>query len=148
MGTQATVSNSVAGHFRYVVLFLWVLACAVLGWVALTDQHGLGRIVWGIFSVVGSSVLIFTLQQESALASNHAVAYAEVVSYHPRRGRWSGGPESRYRFEALDGRSYEGRCGIKSQPGNRIYVLYNPLMPAKNKAADGFFFYRFDLPKS
>jgi hypothetical protein len=148
MERQATVSNSLTGRFRYSVLFLWVLACAVIGWVSLTDHRPFERIFWGAFSIIGLALLLFFINEESALVSNHVVTYGEVISYRPRRGRWNGGEEIRYSFTAVDGRVYEATSGGKGQPGERIPILYNPLGPAKNKPLASFMFYRFNLPEA
>ena len=148
MERQVTVANSLTGRFRYGVLFLWVLACAVIGWVSLTEHRLFERIFWGAFSIIGSALLLFFISEESALVSNHTVAYGDVISYRPRRGKWTGGEEIRYRFTALDGRVYEATSGGKGRPGERIPVLYNPLRPAKNKPLASFMLYRFNLPEA
>src|SRR5512132_3842941 len=103
MESQATVSNSVTGRFRYVVLFLWVLASAVIGWVSLTDHRLFERLFFGAFSMIGSALLLFFINEESALVSNHMLTYGDVISYRPGRGRWTGRRGIRYRFIALDG---------------------------------------------
>src|SRR5215469_8874675 len=132
MGTSTTVTSSLSPQFRYVVLTVWVLACVVLGWVSLTGQSLFERAFFGIFSILGAWLLLVLIKEESALVSNHTLAHGDVGSYRPRRGRWIG-PTYQYRFTALDGRHYEASSGGNARPGERIAVLYNPLLPRKNK---------------
>ena len=149
MDHSATVTNSVAGQLRYLVLIVWVVICVVFGWVGISDQNILPRLFFGLFSLIGAAFLLFLLHEESALATTHSVATAEVVSY--RRGRAHGrGHEMRYRFVAADRRSYEQSSSVFSlrefKKGERILILYNPLRPVVNKPLAGFIFYRFEIP--
>ena len=148
MGSQAAVTSSLSPQFRYVGLALWVLACAVLGWVSLTDHRPFERVFFGIFSIVSVGLLLLFIEEESALVSNHMLTQGEVVSYRPRRGKWVGGPEYQYRFTALDGRLYEGSSSGRARPGERIALLYNPLLPKKNKPLAAFVFYRFEFSEA
>lgn len=148
MESQATVTSSLSPQFRYVVLALWVLACTVLGWISLTDHRLFERVFFGVFSILGAGLLLVFIEEESALVSNHMLAHGEVVSYRPRRGRWLGGPEYEYRFTALDGRLCEGSSSGRARPGERIALLYNPLLPKKNKPLAAFVFYRFEFPEA
>jgi len=151
MAGHATVTSSLAGQFRYLVLAVWVLACAVLGWVGVTDQDLLWRIFCGFFSVLWSGLLLVFINQESALAWNHVVAKAEVLSYSRRAGR-RGAPWVQYSFMAMDGQHYEASSNLFSrrgfQVGEQVSVLYNPLLPRKNKPLGGFVFYHFDVPEA
>jgi hypothetical protein len=150
MPQQTTVTNSLRGQFRYLILALWIAACAVFGWVGLTDQNIGARILLGVISVLASGFMLFVAKEESALVSNHVLANGEVLSYFRRRGR-GGGITVKYRFTAIDGQSYQASSSIYSsqslQTGQRIPVLYNPLLPTESKPLAGFIFYRFDVPE-
>src|SRR5207247_4710997 len=121
--SQSTVTNSLTGQFRYIVLVVWVLACTVLGRIGFTDQDLLSRIFFGVFSVLASGLLFFFISEESALASNHMFASGEVLSYSRRTGP-RGGPKVHYRFVALDGHRYEVSSNLFStqrfQTGQQI----------------------------
>jgi hypothetical protein len=147
MPQQTTVTNSVRGQFRYLVLTIWIVACAVFGWIGLTDQNIGARILVGVISILASGFLLLAAKEESALISNHVLANGEVLSYS--RGR--GGTSVKYSFAAIDGRSYNTLSKIYSgqslHTGQRIPVLYNPLLPTESKPLAGFIFYRFDVPE-
>lgn len=147
MSQQTTVTNSVRGQFRYLVLAVWIVACAVFGWIALTDQDLGARILVGVISVLALAFLLLAAKEESALVSNHVLANGEVLSHSRRRG----GAWVEYSFAAIDGRSYKASSKIYSsqslQAGQRILVLYNPLLPTESKPLAGFIFYRFDIPE-
>lgn len=87
-------------------------------------------------------MLLFYLREESALTTNHLLAQGEVTWYQSGRGA-----SVRYRFVALDGRTYEQKSQIfgrrRFEKGKQIPVLYNPLMPTVSKPLVGFTFYRF-----
>ena len=130
---------------------VWVLACAVLGWIGFTDQDLLARMFFGVFSVLASGLLLFVISEESALASNHMFASGEVLSYSRRTGP-KGSPKVHYRFVALDGHRYEVSSNLfntqRFQTGQQIPILYNPLMPSKSKPLGGFIFYHFHVPEA
>ena len=140
MPQQTTVTNSVRGQFRYLVLTIWIVACAVFGWIG-------ARILVGVISILASGFLLLAAKEESALISNHVLANGEVLSYS--RGR--GGTSVKYSFAAIDGRSYDALskiyAGQSLHTGQRIPVLYNPLLPTESKPLAGFIFYRFDVPE-
>lgn len=149
MPNQATLTNSITGRFRYPVLVAWVLACALLGWVSLRDRDVVfGRVVFGLVSVLGSLWFLLLANKESALVSNHVVAYGEVLSYCPatRRAR----PTVNYLFRAMGGQRYGASSdlftGRSFQTGEQICILYNPLLPPQSRPLDGFLFYEFDEP--
>ncbi len=147
MATSSAISTTLTAQFRYIVLLLWVLACAVLGWVGLTEGELVARLLFGVPSLVVATLLMFFLREESRLASNHLLVTAEVECGR----RWGGrrrGTEVKYHFVALDGRTYEQTANVfgrrEFKPKDAIPILYNPLMPTKNKPLSGFIFYRFE----
>jgi len=137
-----TTVNTLRPEFRYAVVFLWTFAGAVLAWVALTGIARSGSVFFGAGALVGLAVLVIWLRREAALARNHLIASATVIS-HRRRRRAT---VLTYRFIALDGKSYEGETSVSSQQKTlpeALTVLYNPLDPATSEPENGFIFYRF-----
>ena len=147
MATSSTVSTTLTVQFRYVVFLLWILACAVLGWVGLTEAELFARLLFGVPSLVGSALLMFFLREESRLANNHLLVTAEI-EWSKRLGGRRRGAEVKYHFVALDGRTYEQTSNVfghrEFKPKDAIPILYNPLMPTNNKPLAGFIFYRFE----
>jgi len=145
MGRQATVISSLRSQFRHEVLTVWLLACVVLGRGRLTGQRLFARVFFGIFSIFGAWLPHISIEEESVLVSNGTLRYRDRVSRPPRRGRWIG-PKCEYQFVALDGRHYEASSGGKAR--QRITLLYNPLLPRKNKPLAAFTFYQLQSEAS
>jgi hypothetical protein len=151
MSNQATVSDSLTGRFRYIVLVVWVVGGAIVGWVSLTDRDLVfGRVVFGLFLVLPTLWFLFLAKKEYALVSNHLVACGEVVSYcaATRRAR----AKVNYRFLAMDGQRYAASSDLFTcrgfQTGEQIHILYDPLVPKKSRPLGGFLFYEFDEPEA
>ena len=147
MASSSTVSVTLTAQFRYIVFSLWILACAVLGWVGLTEVKLFARLLFGLASLAGFFLLMLFLREESRLATNHLLVMAEVEWSR----RWGGrrrGTEVKYHFFALDGRTYEHQTSVfghgNFKPNDAIPILYNPLMPTNNKPLAGFILYRFE----
>jgi hypothetical protein len=141
-GRANTTGNSLRPEFRFAVVFLWTFADTVLIWVALTDIVRSARIFFGVAALVGLAVLVFWLRREAALARNHLIASATVISRRRRRRT----TVLTYRFTALDGNAYEGETSVsrlqKKLP-EVLTVLYNPLDPTTSEPEERFIFYRF-----
>ena len=140
---QSRVSPS--PQFRYVVLTVWVLSCVVLGWVSLTEQRLFERVFFGIFSILGACLLLVLIEEESALVSNHTLAY-DVGSYRRRRGRWIG-PKCQYRFTTLDATMKHLQAATLG-PENELQPCTIHFLPRKNKPLAAFIFYRFQFPEA
>ena len=150
MSNQAPVTGSLTGQFRYIVLVVWILGCAIVGWVSLTDRDVVfGRVVFGLFLILPTLWFLFLAKKEYALVSNHLVAYGEVLSYRDATSRAR--PRVNYHFLGTDGQRYAGASdlftGRSFQAGEQIHILYDPLVPEKSRPLGGFLFYEFEEPE-
>ena len=130
-------------RFRYHVAALAGLACVASGWSGFFDiGHGrvAGGLVFGILSVTIVLGLIHTLRRQSALLRDYVPTIGTLTEW--KKGRR--GSLIRYRFEAIDGKSYEAESprsveGLRQ--GQRVAVLYKTLDPSVSLPLRGFIFY-------
>lgn len=118
------------------------LICVMLVFVAVTE-HGPKAIFFYLFSSTIAAVLVSVFRREAALLQNYVSAVGTLTAYKKRRR----GRDIKYRFRAIEGKSYEGESSLWSlrdmREGGSVVVFYKPLDPTLNLPLPSFMFYSF-----
>jgi len=64
-------------EFGYIVLALWLLGDAGLGWIALADGTWGARFFFGIGALAAAAILLMSLRREGALAQSQPLGDRE-----------------------------------------------------------------------